>query len=186
MADLGGDAQDDFPEFFQKEWAKAGITKKAQLTAEAPCQPSQTLYRKLSIDSKNCARDAAPLPESLYRQMNSQSTNTYLPPLLREALVKDGREYRADLSSPFFTEMESKHKEEFAVAQEKGKPRAYYAAKFVNAGGGAPPTNTKQNRRAHVCTSIEILKEVRRASPTNTKQNSRAHFCTSIEILKEV
>ena len=101
--------------------------------------------------------DAAPLPESLYRQMNSQSTNTYLPPLLREALVKDGKNFIPDLSSPYFSEMQEKYNDDFAINQDKGKPRAYYEAKFS---GDQPPTNTKQNRRAHVCTSIEILKEV--------------------------
>ena len=75
-------------------------------------------------------------------------------------MVKDGKTYTSDLSSPYIVEMENKHKEDFAIGQDKGKPRAYYAAKLHNAGGGAPPTNAKQNRRAHVCTTIEILKEV--------------------------
>jgi hypothetical protein len=116
--------------------------------------------------------------------MNSQSTNTYLPPLLREALVWNGHSFRKDLSAPYFREIEEKYTEEFAIGQDKGKPRAYYAEKMR--GGGAPPTNTKQNRRAHFCTSIENLKEVMSAPPTTTKQNRRAHFCTSIGILKEV
>ena len=53
--------------------------------------------------------------------------------------------------------MEEKYNDDFAENKDKGKPRAYYAAKL---GGGQPPTNTKQNRRAHVCTSKEILEEV--------------------------
>ena len=75
--------------------------------------------------------------------MNSQSTNTYLPPLLREALVRDGKSYKlGDLKFVFFPEMEQKYKENFAVTSDKGKPREYYAMKFLHAGGGAPPTNT--------------------------------------------
>ena len=50
VADLG-DAQDDYPEYFQKAWAKAGSVEKNRMVQEAPCHPSQTLYRKLSIDS---------------------------------------------------------------------------------------------------------------------------------------
>jgi hypothetical protein len=48
MADLG-DAQEEYPLWFQKEWKTADIEKKGEMTAEAPCQPSQTLYRTLSL-----------------------------------------------------------------------------------------------------------------------------------------
>ena len=99
------------------------------------------LYRTLSTDSKSCARCSTSAWESIQTNELPIHTNTYLPPLLREALVKDGKGFVPDSSAPYFTEMEEKYNDDFAINQDKGKPRAYYEAKF--SGDQPQPTLSK-------------------------------------------